>query len=385
MKCIKCGGYVYNSDKFCRICGSAMDSSNCQYGNNIANSKFDSSSCHQKQYDYSYQYSKIKPSDNKNTHADQYEYSNKFSIDHSKYNYINTVTDSGDDKYVKAYIGKNYESIKKSKFSILTFLLGPWYLLYRKIWKPAIALIIINIAAQVLLPENISNIASCIANGIVAFNFQNIYLKQVESKVESIKQQNLDKTTRELLEICTKKGTPSIKMPLIAIIVMIILLTILLIALVSRELDTPNEYLENQSTQKTSIKYIKPDDLILLENSEYYSRFEYNTNTTTCNITINKFDLGNIYESSEEYLEAYPIPHNSTEKTTPIMPIGINNQVWNHTTLISPTKTEYHYAYRSDNIIYVIKTYNIKKSTTDDLTCRKKYNEFINTITIETY
>ena len=53
MKCLKCGAYVYSSDKFCRSCGTTLTQDSCQYGANIENSKYDASSCHTKQYDYS--------------------------------------------------------------------------------------------------------------------------------------------------------------------------------------------------------------------------------------------------------------------------------------------------------------------------------------------
>ena len=383
MKCIKCGGYVYNSDKFCRICGATIKNDNCQYGDNIKNSKFDSSSCHEKQYNYSYEYSNIKQTNDKNTHADQYDYSNKLSIDYSKYNYINTVTDSGDDKYVKAYIGKNYEIIKKSKFSILTFFLGPWYLLYKKLWSPAIALIIINIAAQVLLPESISNLISWIANGIAATNFQKLYLKQAEIKVESIKQQNLDKTTNELLEICAKKGKPIVNLKallIIAIIIVIILPITSMFLFLGEELNIDNP----TPTTTSTINYTKPEDLILLESGPDYSAFKYYTNSTTCNITINRYDLGTIYETAEEYLETYEIEKKYNEEITGVFPIDINNQTWSYASLISSTREETHYAYRANNEIYVIKTYNPKNSIADNISCRKKYNEFIDTITIET-
>ena len=106
MKCLKCGAYVYSSDKFCRSCGATLNSETCQYGDNISNSKYDSSSCHEQQYKYSYEYSnQTKPTYNMAaTHQEQFNYSATYSYDQSKYDYAYSPNDSGDGKYIKAYI-----------------------------------------------------------------------------------------------------------------------------------------------------------------------------------------------------------------------------------------------------------------------------------------
>ena len=213
MKCLKCGSYVYSSDKFCRGCGATVNSETCKYGDNIENSKYDSSSCHEKQYTYSYEYSnKTKPTYNLNsTHQDQYSYSANFSFDPSKYDYAYSPNDSGDDKYIKAYIGNKYETIKKMKFSLPALILGPWYLIYRKVWGYAIAAIIISLAAEFLLETELADVINIIINIYFACKFKEIYMKQAEDQVESIKQQNLDKSTSELLDVCRKQGGASTK------------------------------------------------------------------------------------------------------------------------------------------------------------------------------
>ena len=128
--------------------------------------------------------------------------------------------------------------------------------------------------------------------------------------------------------------------------------------------------------------HIKPNDLILLESSPDYSTFKYYTNTTTCNITINRYDIEAM--TAEEYLETYEIEKKYNEEITGVFPININNKTWSYASLISSTREETHYAYRANNEIFVIKTYNYKNSIADNISCRKKYNEFIDTITIET-
>ena len=211
MKCIKCGAYVYSTDKFCRNCGKTLRESDCKYGDNITNSKYDSSSCHEKQYNYSYNYSnKTEPSYNINaTHAEQYNYTEKYSYDSGKYAYISNYTTSGDDKYIQAYVGNNYKIIKNQKFSIPALFFGIYYLLYRKVWGHAFLLLLINIAATILLNEDLAGIVGMILNIYIGLKFSEIYMKKVENNVERIKQENLDKTTEELLAICKKKGGSS--------------------------------------------------------------------------------------------------------------------------------------------------------------------------------
>ena len=66
-----------------------------------------------------YNYVPRNETNNKNTHDDQYLYSVKYSYGNEK-------------DFIQAYVGKNYEKIKKSDFSIPSFFLGPFYFCYRK-------------------------------------------------------------------------------------------------------------------------------------------------------------------------------------------------------------------------------------------------------------
>lgn len=224
MKCLKCGAYVYNSDKFCRNCGTGLTTDTCKYGDNISNSKYDSTSCHGKQYNYSNTYSHINK-DSNTTYTNTYD--SRYTIDNSKFDYA-IFNDTGeDDKYVKAYVGKNFETIKRINFSIPALIFGPLYLFYRKVWGYAIATIIVNLAATFLLSSKLSCFINIIINVFFAFKFKNIYMTQAEEKVESIKQQNLDKTTNELLNLCKKKGGVAPLATLAPFVILVIFLLLL--------------------------------------------------------------------------------------------------------------------------------------------------------------
>ena len=388
MKCLKCGAYVYSSDKFCRSCGTTLTEENCQYGDNISNSKYDSTSCHGKQYDYSNTYSHTKK-DSNTKYTQSYEYDDKYTIDQSKYAYAMTTDSGGDDKYVKAYIGQNYQSIKKMKFSFPALIFGPWYLLYRKVWGYAIAIIIISIAAQFLLTSDLKDFVNIIMNIFVACKFQSIYMKQAEDKVEQIKQQNLDKTTNELLDICRKKGGTSTKAPAIIIISALILIPIIAMYVytndtVDVENENNNEIVEEVEEENNEFTYTIPQGFIKAYGSGFYNRFEYQVNNSIkCNLTVDKTTLIRNYPDEKTYLEKkMNIVANATNQPIPVMSLNLNGKNWKYMNIETPQRSETMYAYKTDKEIYVIKTYDYKINNQTNTICKTKYNEFLNSVKI---
>ena len=388
MKCLKCGAYVYSSDKFCRSCGTTLTEENCQYGDNISNSKYDSTSCHGKQYDYSNTYSHTKK-DSDTKYTQSYEYDDKYTIDQSKYAYAMTTDSGGDDKYVKAYIGQNYQNIKKMKFSFPALIFGPWYLLYRKVWGYAIAIIIISIAAQFLLTSDLKDFVNIIMNIFVACKFQSIYMKQAEDKVEQIKQQNLDKTTNELLDICRKKGGTSTKAPAIIIISALILIPIIAMYVYTNDtVDVENEnnteIVEEVEEENNEFTYTLPQGFIKAYGSGFYNRFEYKVNNSIkCNLTVDKTTLIRNYPDEKTYLEKkMNIVANTTNQPIPVMSLNLNGKNWKYMNIETPQRSETMYAYKTDKEIYVIKTYDYKINNQTNTICKTKYNEFLNSVKI---
>ena len=82
----------------------------------------------------------------KNEHKDQYSYSEIYS------NIMQKRVESEED-YLRAYIGNNYNMVKKETFSIATLFFGPLHLLYRKIYTPAILLICLLVFAYYYDPN----------------------------------------------------------------------------------------------------------------------------------------------------------------------------------------------------------------------------------------
>lgn len=207
MNCQKCNNPIELNDKFCRNCGEAVKNE------------------HSDQFNYNYNYSnQTAPSYDMNAnHQTQYAYS---------YNYSTSET-SEDDIYVQSYVGQNYNKLKNTKFSIPAFFLGPTYLLYRKVWGYAILYIIINIITTFILPELEMPIELAI-NLFLGFNFSKLYMKKARTDVEKIKNENLDKTTQQLIELCRKKGGTSIIAPILAFfgIYIIIFISIIILAII---------------------------------------------------------------------------------------------------------------------------------------------------------
>ena len=374
MKCLKCGSYVYSSDKFCRGCGTTLNSDTCQYGDNITNSVYDSSSCHEKQYTYSYEYSnKTKPTYDMNaTHQEQYTYSANFSYDPSKYDYAYSPNDSGDDKYIKAYIGNHYNSIKKMKFSLPALIFGPWYLIYRKVWGYAIAAIIISLAAEILLETDFADAINIIINIYFAFKFKEIYMKQAEDQVESIKQQNLDKSTSELLDVCRKKGGASTKG--IATIIIIGIFSIIAVGMYVGLTDVGTTPLPN--TEKNpensnllgkvgNLSYDIPTNFTGTYSSENYQRMDY----SNCSITVEKQVPYGIYSDAENYLNTL------TTQSSGIKSINYNGHVWKYKPSIQNNQYQNVYAYKYNETLYLITLNN-----TNYYSCNTYYNNWLPTL-----
>ena len=375
MKCIKCGAYVYSSDKFCRSCGVTLNQDTCEYGDNISNSKYDSTSCHYKQYNYSYEYSnKEKPKYDMNaTHEDQYSYSSSYSYDYSNYNYFNTPNDSGEDKYIKAYIGPNFDKIKKMKFSFPALIFGPWYLLYRKVWGYAIAAIIISLAATMLLEADTADIVSLIINIFLALKFQSIYMKQAEDHVENIKQQNLDKSTTELLNVCKKKGGTSTKGAVVAVFGIIAAYFVLVTLLIAdggfEELDsadpsnTVNTVEQAKIEQLGKLTYTLPDEFQVMYSSENARIYSY----SNCNFRIEKHQPYGIHAEEDTYLNTI-----STEATHTI---NLNGRFWKYKQFNPSNFYQTVYAHKYQDALYIITLDNVNYYS-----CSKQYDNILPSI-----
>lgn len=387
MNCPKCGTILQPNVKFCKKCGTNVESL-CRYGDNIKNSVYDSSSCHKDQYNYSYNYSnKTEPKYNINaSHADQFDYTYLYS----KYNY-NPTQNSSDEKYLESYVGPNYNSIKNSKFSFGALIFGGYYFLYRKYWSYAFLFFFITIASTLLLGE-IADIVNLIIRIFMATKFNEAYLSKVEQKVEQIKQSNFDKTSNELLDECRKKGGVSLSAAIITPIIVVVIAAIIFSYLtltgntdyLSESLTEETEKISNENTNITdtnnfiSLTYKLPEDVKLLSATYNYRFYQYNDPSinTTCNIRI----------STEDNTQtSYQLLTNKISKTigmtiNPINQMTKHTYLWDYVHLESSTKSQTFYATTYDNNLYLIETYDYNPTITK---CNEIYAELLNSLTFK--
>lgn len=339
MKCTNCGTYINETDKFCKNCGEKNKNDHADqysYSKSYSNTtKSTYNTNHEDQFNYSYNYSnQTKPNYNLNSnHEDQYNYNYKYSFDPSKYSYATTYTPSGDDKYVKAYIGVNYEHIKNSKISFPALFFGAYYLLYRKVWNYALIYIIINAAAQLLLGDSLSTLTAIILNIYTAYKFKDIYLKKVDNHVERIKQENLDKTNEELINLCKKKGGVTIAAPIIGFFGIYII--IFLIAVIFFFLGFTNELPTTETTDvkeeiveaPSSLSYTLPSDFTTNYESAKHKIFNYKdpTTSTYCYISIDLNTTTSLYTNEEDYLTKHMISNDTETTISEPAPVIYNN------------------------------------------------------------
>ncbi len=397
MNCPKCGAILQQNSKFCKFCGTNIKYvTDCKYGDNISNSEYDSTSCHNEQFNYSYNYSnKTKPEYNLNqSHQDQYNYNNLYS---NKFNYIKTET-IGDERYLEVYVGPNYKIIKNSKFSIGTLLFGGIHLLYRKLYGYAFLYFFLIIAAEFLVPE-FSTIIRWIVNFILALKFNSIYMEHVENKVEQIKQSNFDKTSTELLEECRKKGGVSLKAALftpiaIALIVIIAIITIYGIRVFEelehhKEPETEIVNNDNNINSNSTISEIESATTNSIKISQnlnelnYKIQTEYTPNYIDNNYTIytynnNPNELSNQCEIHvlTDTKTQYEFYNQIKESVTNSKKIMINNKAWTAYYTFLTDKDINYYTYYHNNKLYIIQT----RTNTKNKACDILYSEMLSTL-----
>lgn len=303
------------------------------------------------------------------THQNQYNYS---------YNYSNS-----DEDYKKAYIGKNYEKIKEGKFSIPAFIFGGYYFLYRKLWLYAIILIIFNLAITFFV-EDYSSIIIIITYILVGMKFNSIYLKKVDQNIEKIKQQNLDKTSNELLNICRKKGGVSVASVVITFVALFTIGFIIgftyAISEITDNVDFPTIDNYKQNTNDSSIEELSfkiPEGFEARSyNTESYKNYTYDTTNDYCTIRIEYNTYTSLYETAEEYLKSHTYT-NQNDIVSDITEKNINNNTWSHLEITSDSTKEYKYTTIYNDTIYSIE-YQIYSD--DTKTCSTKYEALINSL-----
>ena len=342
MYCPRCGTKVNENIEYCHHCGANIKEELSRYNfNPIQESTVEKGKqpTHEEQYQYSLEYS----------------YGNK-------------------EEFIRAYVGKNYEKIKKQKFSWPSFFLGSIYCFYRKLYTLGLIWVIISWITGIL------NIAFLLILQIVlARYFSAIYLSTVEKRVKTIKRQNKTTSQEEILTQCTKKGGTNFILTFILIFIICIALGIISF-LIYTEINKTTEYKE--LTKETTfeignITYTMPKGYELYYESEGYKAFGKFQNTY-CDITIRENTYSSLYDSEEEYLQSY-LYTDENDIVSPLTTITLNNEVWTQVTIQT----------QNDDInnIYVLKKpkaiYEIETRDDTSLACQEDYQQILNSMTYQ--
>ncbi len=227
-----------------------------------------------------------------------------------------------DEKYIKAYIGKNYDKIMNSTFSWPTFLISIIYFFYRKLWLYAIIYYIISFIITLIFDTifkmpTITSLISVIYSFIVAKKFKDLYLYKINRDIKKIRMSTNNE--EEILEKIKKKGGVSNIALIIALVVYLVVFIITFkeeYEMIFDLLDHTNDIVEEKVTK---INYNVPSGFLNNYESNTYSSYEYTDKENNCNFIIQT--MNNNYDNEEMYLK-------NVYQASNIDSIIINNYTW---------------------------------------------------------
>ena len=368
MFCPKCHTELKDGTKFCTRCGTEQNSTGkfSKWGSFSSSKTFgrmnikntidkeakeiiekqeeisieDHNETHEKQYNYSKKYSNI-IKDTNSTHETQFNFSTNYSNVTNKtdtphedqYNYsqqyslMDHAESKTDKDYENAFIGKNFNWFQ-IKMSIPAVVFGPFYFLYRKMYGQAILLIILYLITYSYLQEETGIFVRFVLNIIFAIKANQIYLKEVHTRIENIKKRNQNADSKELLELCKKAGgTCSI---MFIIIVMMFYFTVIALITIQRELsnviEEPKPIITEDITNN-EIVYRVPERINVKTNFSNYQHITDDNQYGNCYITIYSSQTNKNEDEYLSSLKSYYVDYNQSE----VEEIEINQEKWKKT------------------------------------------------------
>lgn len=275
-----------------------------------------------------------------------------------------------DEKYIEAYIGKNYDKIMNSSFSWPTFLVSIIYFLYRKLWLYALIYYIINFLITLIFDSifnmpTITSLISIIYSFIVAMKFKDLYLYKINRDIKKIRMSTNNE--EEILEKIKKKGGVSN----IALIIALVVYLVVFIITFKEEYERISNILNNTGDiteeKVTNIQYNVPEGFVNNYESNTYSSYKYTDEENDCNFVIQT--MNNTYDNEETYLK-------NVYQANNIESIVINNNTWYY---FNEDNT-YIYALIYEDKLYTLNYYiNI-----DSGVCSSSLNDLTNSLNLVT-
>jgi hypothetical protein len=235
------------------------------------------------------------------------------------------------------FVGKNYDKIKKRRWSWNTLVFGFLYTLYRKMILISLIWIGVDIASVVIMGKY-SIFVIVGLNIIMSFLVNYIYLALTDSKIDNIKRKFWGHSIDELIYRCSKKGGTS-GLPLFfcgfAGVVACIVGLFLYMAFY------PQYYVD-------SLYFRVPSDFEgFSSNGESRSSFQYADNINYCNIVASKEED---YDSIDSYIKDKTV---NQGKSLNISTVNIWGREWNLVDIVfNDISRSYYYVTEKDNVIY---------------------------------
>ena len=309
------------------------------YNKNYSDIKKDVPDEHNTQYNYSKNYSDVKK-DTAEEHETQYRYS-------SNYSETNSVNVTSDEDYTKAYIKNNYNSLKSKRFNIGALIFGPFYCIYRKMYALGFILLLIEICFLFSIGGDYATLIELFINLYLAVQFNEMYLKKVNTDIESIKNNNPDKTSRELINICSKKGGTIQLKSFIVLVILIPSIIEILDAIVEYDQSVEEKSSSNGSYTIREVTYIRPVNFTEINTSELHNYLKSNDNKCY----LNAFSISYTGDS-KEYLSNNTSSYNYKDKQE-IQSINYNNKNWNYLLMTTSYGRKVIYTHNYNGYLYI--------------------------------
>lgn len=135
-----------------------------------------------------------------------------------------TIKDENRKKFLSIFIGKNEDEFRKETFSVATFLLSIWYLLYRKMYKPAYTMaflfFVLFVIASGYIDYNLKGISILyliyfLINFLLARKTKSLYMRYAKRETKQIEKENRDSSVNIIADICKKRGGTSLIPPIL--------------------------------------------------------------------------------------------------------------------------------------------------------------------------
>ena len=255
-----------------------------------------------------------------------------------------------EDFYLKKYIGVEYPSYEAGGISFAYLLFGEYFLIYRKMYIPAILKYLLSIGIILFgvlayANQNSSMLNVCIITYMLVqilpiFFVKRFYYNYAKKKVRNILEENKDKNEDELAKICSTKGGTNI-FPAIILFVLVLALS----------------------------KF--KDNIGLLKTYEVHAMNLYTVSTNYINLADDMKNGNTVIKQNECYVKisAHNISENyvahvyAKDKET----IYINGHEWMHVIYNDDSKNSYYasdgeYFYEVEAALYNKNNYKCKKS-----------------------